>query len=168
MLFSCLFGGYFALRSETFNGPGPLELFHMDLVLIMTMLLLTSSLTSVLAIWAMQSNQLRKMQGWFVITVLLGLGFLGFEVYEFFEYAQDGLVYTTSPFATAFYTLVGFHGGHVLFGICWFIVLLIQSAKNRLDLIMAPKFFLASLYWHFVDVVWVFIFTAVYLMGMVS
>lgn len=137
----------------------------LTLVAAMTFILLTSSLTSVFALMAMKSNNLPKMQLWFGITVLLGLAFLGFEVYEFYHYLDEGLGFTTSAFGSAFYTLVGFHGAHVVFGTIWIITLMLQAMKKGITVVTAPKFYLAGLYWHFVDVVWVFIFTVVYLMG---
>ncbi len=79
-----------------------------------------------------------------------------------------GFGFTSSAFSSAFYTLVGFHGGHVVFGLGWIIALIVRNAKRGLNLYNAPKFYFASLYWHFIDVVWVFIFTVVYLMGMVG
>ncbi|WP_202077263.1 cytochrome c oxidase subunit 3 [Caldalkalibacillus salinus] len=168
VLFATLFGTYLGLNRSVADGPGPGDLFHLDLVAIMTFILLTSSLTSVFATMAMKSNEYVKMQLWFGITVLLGLAFLGFEIYEFVAYVDQGLGFTTSGFSSAFYALVGFHGAHVLFGILWITTLMLQATKKRINLTTAPKFYLAGLYWHFVDVVWVFIFTVVYLMGIVG
>lgn len=168
VLFATLFGTYLGLKGSIHNGPGPLDLFHLDLVFYMTAILLTSSLTSVLAVWAMQRRDYARMQLWFAITVILGLCFLAFEVYEFYAYYHYGLGYTTSAFASSFYTLVGFHGAHVLFGVCWITALMLKARKLGLTTKNAPKFYVASLYWHFIDVVWVFIFTAVYLMGVVG
>jgi cytochrome c oxidase subunit 3 len=166
-LFATLFGTFLGLRNSTAGGPTSQELIHLDLVAIMTLILLTSSLTSVFAIMAMKSNHYAKMQLWFGITVLLGIAFLGFEIYEFYAYVNEGLGFTTSAFASAFYTLVGFHGAHVLFGILWISILMAQATKKGITLVTAPKFYVAGLYWHFVDVVWVFIFTVVYLMGVI-
>lgn len=168
VLFATLFGTFLGLRNGTAGGPASQDIFHLDLVAIMTALLLTSSLTSVFAIIAMKNNQYAKMQLWFGVTVVLGLGFLGMEIYEFYQYVTHyGLGFTTSAFASSFYALVGFHGAHVLFGILWIVTLMIQATKKRITVVTAPKFYVAGLYWHFVDVVWVFIFTVVYLMGVV-
>lgn len=168
VLFATLFGAFLGLRHATAGGPTSAELFHWELVAIMTVLLLTSSLTSVFAVMAMKRNQLGKMILWFIVTIILGLGFLGMEIYEFYEYAvHGGLGFGTSAFASAFYTLVGFHGAHVLFGILWISVLVIQAFKKGITVVTAPKYYLAALYWHFIDVVWVFIFTVVYLMGVI-
>lgn len=168
VLFGTLFATFIALRDQVNGGPTSQELFAMDIVAWATFLLLTSSLTSVFSILAMHKQNLRQMQIWLVITALLGLGFLGLEIYEFYHYVHEGHGMTTSAFGSAFYTLVGFHGGHVLFGILWLLSLLGQSFKKGLTVVTAPKFYVFSLYWHFIDVVWVFIFTVVYLMGMIG
>ncbi|MBM7572248.1 cytochrome (ubi)quinol oxidase subunit III [Aquibacillus albus] len=168
VLFASLFGTYLALRNSNNGGPTSEELFGLELVFVMTMLLLTSSLTSVYAMYHMKNNDFRKMQIWLGITVALGLGFLGFEIYEFYHYIHHyEFTFRSSAFGSAFYTLVGFHGGHVLFGLLWIITIMARNAKRGLNLYNAPKFYIASLYWHFIDVVWVFIFTVVYLMGVI-
>lgn len=165
-MFATFFGTFLGLKEGTAAGPTADELFSLPLVFIMTMLLLTSSLTSVLAMFSMKKNNFKNMMILTAITVVLGLGFLGFEIYEFYEYLHHGLGYTTSAFASSFYTLVGLHGAHVVFGLSWFITLMIRySRTGGITLTNAPKFYLASLYWHFIDVVWVFIFTVVYLMS---
>ncbi|MED1411519.1 MULTISPECIES: cytochrome c oxidase subunit III [Bacillus] len=169
VLFASLFGTYLALKNSTNGGPTSQEMFQMPLVFIMTMLLLTSSLTSVYAMYHMKNFNFKKMQLWLFITVLLGLGFLGFEIYEFYHYTHEFKhTMRSSAFGSAFYALVGTHGLHVLFGLCWILTLIFRNAKRGLNLYNAPKFYVASIYWHFIDVVWVFIFTVVYLMGMVG
>lgn len=167
VLFASLFGAYLALRGQTNGAPGPNELFSLPVVAVATFLLLVSSYTSVLAVLGMKANNFRAMQTWLIVTVLLGWGFLGLEIYEFYEYVHHGVGYTTSAFSTAFYTLVGFHGAHVLFGTLWISTLIIQNMNyGRVNLINAPKFYVSSLYWHFIDVVWIFIFSVVYLQGL--
>lgn len=168
VLFASLMGTYLGLRGSTAGGLSPQELFGFELVLVMTIILLVSSLTSVLGVLALQRLDYAKMQLWFGITVLLGLAFLACEIYEFVEYVHLGLGYTTSAFSSAFYTMVGFHGAHVLFGVGWIAALIFRATRIGIDETNAPKFYVASLYWHFIDVVWVFIFTIVYLMGMVG
>ncbi|MBG9859039.1 cytochrome c oxidase subunit III [Bacillus wiedmannii] len=169
VLFASLFGTYLALKNSTNGGPTSQEMFQMPLVFIMTMLLLTSSLTSVYAMYHMKNFNFKKMQLWLLVTVLLGLGFLGFEMYEFYHYTHEFKhTMRSSAFGSAFYALVGTHGLHVLFGLCWILTLIFRNAKRGLNLYNAPKFYVASIYWHFIDVVWVFIFTVVYLMGMVG
>ncbi|MCE7794735.1 cytochrome (ubi)quinol oxidase subunit III [Salipaludibacillus sp. CUR1] len=165
VLFGSLFGTYLGLRGGVVDGPGPADLFHLDLVFIMTMILLTSSLTSVFAVINMKRGNYKGLLMWMWATVALGIAFLGFEIYEFYEYYHAGLGFTTSAFASSFYTLVGTHGAHVAFGVAWITVLLIRYRNTGLTLTNAPKFNTAVLYWHFIDVVWVFIFTVVYLLG---
>ncbi|MVO99870.1 cytochrome (ubi)quinol oxidase subunit III [Paenibacillus lutrae] len=168
VLFGTLFAAYIALRNQIPDGPTPQELFKLSTVAWATMILLTSSLTSVFAMMAMHRHDLKMMLIWLGVTVALGLGFLGLEIYEFYEYVHEGHGFTTNAFSTSFYTLVGFHGGHVAFGILWITLLIIQGTRKGLTVVTAPKFYVASLYWHFIDVVWVFIFTVVYLMGKVG
>jgi cytochrome c oxidase subunit 3 len=167
-LFATMFGTYLALKGETMTGPTTKELFHMPLVAVATFLLLTSSLTSVFAIMAMHQQDTEKMIRWFVVTILLGIAFLAVEIYEFIEYVHLDHTLTSSAFGSSFYLLLGTHGSHVLYGVCWITGLIIQARRKGLTVHNAPKFYVASLYWHFVDVVWVFIFTVVYLMGMMA
>lgn len=167
-LFATLFGTYLALKGAYLDGPSPSELFRMPLVAASTLILLTSSLTSVFAVMAMHQNKVANMIRWFGITVVLGLAFLGVEIYEFIEYVHEGHTLTSSAFGSAFYLLLGTHGGHVLYGVCWIVGLMVQARQKGITVHTAPKFYVASLYWHFVDVVWVFIFSVVYLMGMVA
>ncbi|MFD1428140.1 heme/copper-type cytochrome/quinol oxidase subunit 3 [Kroppenstedtia sanguinis] len=168
VMFACFFGVYLALRNSSMDGPTTQELYHIPMVAVSTLILLFSSLTSVLGVVGMQQHNYKKTMLWFGITVLLGASFLGFEIYEFVVYVGEGHTFTSSAFGSAFYTLLGTHGAHVLFGVCWITGLLAQARKQGLTQVMAPKFFVASLYWHFIDVVWVFIFTVVYLMGKVG
>ncbi|QJC50936.1 cytochrome (ubi)quinol oxidase subunit III [Paenibacillus albicereus] len=169
VLFGTLFSAFLALRDQVGDGnPTSQELFKLSIVAIATVLLLTSSLTSVFAIQAMHRNQVKAMQLWLIVTVILGVGFLGLEIYEFVEYAHEGHRFSTSAFSSSFYTLVGFHGAHVLFGIVWISLLIFQVARKGLTVVTAPKVYVAGMYWHFIDVVWVFIFTVVYLMGKVG
>ncbi|WP_248929685.1 cytochrome (ubi)quinol oxidase subunit III [Paenibacillus hamazuiensis] len=168
VLFGCLFASFIALRNQVPEGPTAQELFEIGTVAWSTFILLTSSLTSVFGTMALHKGNLKSLNMWMIITVLLGLAFLVLEVEEFITYVHEGHKFTSSAFATSFYTLVGFHGGHVLFGVLWISLLIIQSFKKGLTLVTAPKYYVAGLYWHFIDVVWVFIFTVVYLMGKVG
>ncbi|MDQ0177032.1 cytochrome (ubi)quinol oxidase subunit III [Bacillus chungangensis] len=171
VLFASLFATYLALKDKVPNDQHALaqEIFDLPLAFVATMILLTSSITSVYAIYHMKNFSFQKMQTWLLITVLLGLSFLAVEIYEFYHYTSEyGHTFTSSAFGTSFYTLVGFHGAHVIFGLGWITALLVRNAKRGLSLYNAPKYYTASLYWHFIDVVWVFIFTVVYLMGLVG
>lgn len=170
VLFASLFATYLALKDKVPGGDHLLakDLFQLPLAFVMTMLLLTSSLTSVYAIYHMRNHDFKKMQLWLVITVLLGLGFLGLEIYEFIEYVHQGHTFRSSAFGSAFYFLVGTHGFHVIIGLVWFILLIVRNAGRGLSIYNAAKYNTAALYWHFIDVVWVFIFTVVYLLGKVG
>ena len=170
VLFASVFAAYLALKDQ---GPAGMEftakgLFELPLAFMMTMLLLTSSLTSVYAMYHMKNHNTKGVITWMAITVLLGLGFLALEIYEFYHYVHIGFGYTQSAFSSAFFTLVGTHGLHVIIGLVWITGLIIRNAKRGLNLYNAPKFFAASIYWHFIDVVWVFIFTVVCLMGVLG
>ena len=170
VLFASVFATYIALKD---SGPAGMEFFAKDLyelplAFIMTMLLLTSSLTSVYAMYHLKNYNYNGVRTWMGITVLLGLGFLALEIYEFTHYVNIGFGYTQSAFSSAFFTLVGMHGVHVVIGLIWISGLIIRNSGRGLNLYNAPKFFCASLYWHFIDVVWVFIFTVVYLMGVLG
>jgi heme/copper-type cytochrome/quinol oxidase subunit 3 len=167
VLFGTLFSAFLALRHQVLDGPHADELFKLPIVALATALLLTSSLTSVFAIHAMHVNKVKALISWLIVTVILGAGFLGLEIYEFYHYVHEGHGFTTSAFSSSFYTLVGFHGAHVAFGITWITLLILQLARKGLTVVTAPKVYVAGMYWHFIDVVWVFIFTVVYLMGKV-
>lgn len=167
VLFAGLFGAYLALKDSNMGGPTTQELYNLPMIGVATLILLVSSLTSVLGVVGLHQNNVKKVKLWFWITVALGFSFLALEIYEFYEYTMMGHRFTGSAFGSAFYTLLGTHGAHVLFGVLWISGILIQLHRRGMDLHMAPKFYVASLYWHFIDVIWVFIFTVVYLMGKV-
>ncbi|SHE39835.1 cytochrome aa3 quinol oxidase subunit 3 [Seinonella peptonophila] len=166
-LFSTLFATYFVLMHRTANGPVSSELFQVPSVLIMTFLLLTSSFTCGLAIHEMRRSNLKGVIIWLVVTLLLGAGFLGFEIKEFIEYTHEGVTLSTSAYWSAFFVLTGTHGLHVTLGLGWIILIMIQLKQRGLTPTTTSKVFISSLYWHFLDVVWIFIFTGVYLIGMV-
>lgn len=168
VLFGTLFATFIGYRNQIGDGPAADELIQLGLVAVATLLLLTSSMTSVLATQALHRKDLGKIYLWNIATLVLGLGFLILEIYEFVHYVHEGHTFSTSAFSSAFYTLVGFHGAHVLFGILWLVVLLLQLRVKKLTVVTAPKLYVFGLYWHFVDVVWVFVFTVVYLMGKVG
>jgi len=169
VLFSSLFATFLALRNSTAGGSAAHEMFEPSTVFLATMLLLTSSLTSVYAMYHMKNFNHKQMMVWLSITVLLGLGFLILEINEFTHYVEHyHFTIKSSAFGSSFYLLVGTHGAHVLVGLLWITTLMLRNAKRGLNLYNAPKFYVASLYWHFIDVVWIFIFTVVYLIGMVG
>lgn len=168
VLFGTLFATFLALRDQTLEGPTGADLFDLKLVALATFILLTSSLFSVMAIQAMHKHKVKELQAWMAATVLFGAAFLGLEIYEFIHYIHEKHTFQSSAFGSSFYALVGFHGAHVLFGILWIALLIAQLSKKGLTVVTAPKVYVSALYWHYVDVVWVFIFTVVYLMGKVG
>ena len=133
----------------------------------MTFALLISSYTCGIAIYYMRKEKQNFMMLWMIITLALGLVFVGFEIYEFAHYASEGVNPTIGSFWSSFFILLGTHGAHVSLGIVWIICLLIQVATRGLNKYNDPKLFIVRFYWHFLDVVWIFIFTAVYMIGMV-
>ncbi|MBU5673501.1 cytochrome (ubi)quinol oxidase subunit III [Paenibacillus brevis] len=168
VLFGTLFATFLTLRDQVADGPSAAELFSLPITAAATFILLVSSLTSVFAIQAMHRGNRKSLATWLGVTVVLGLAFLLLEIYEFYEYiVHDDYGMTTSAFSSAFYTLVGFHGAHVLFGILWISILIGQLMRKGLTVVTAPKIYVSAMYWHFIDVVWVFIFTVVYLLGKV-
>ncbi|KHE72396.1 cytochrome aa3 quinol oxidase subunit III [Halobacillus sp. BBL2006] len=167
VLFATLFATYAVLFGRTADAPHPGELFEMKTTLIMTFLLLTSSFTCGIAIHEMRRGSLKGLMTWLIITLLLGLGFLGFEIYEFVHYVHEGATLQSSAYWSGFFILAGTHGLHVTVGIGWATLLLIQLARRGLTNVTNRKVFVVSLYWHFLDVVWIFIFTGIYLIGMV-
>ncbi len=166
MLFATLFATYFTLYNRTGNGPTGAEIFEITPVLFETFLLLTSSFTIGLGIHAMRLGRQKAMISFFVITLLLGLGFLGFEVFEFFTYVHEGAGIQTSAFTSILLTTLGTHGAHVTLGLFWGLFIVLQVRKRGLTPQTANKSFIFSLYWHFLDVVWIFIFSFIYLKGM--
>ncbi|MFJ5716993.1 cytochrome aa3 quinol oxidase subunit III [Neobacillus sp. NPDC093127] len=166
MLFATLFSAYFTLVDRTGTGPSGAEIFEITPVLIETILLLTSSFTIGLGIHAMRIGNKKAMLAFFTITLLLGLGFLSFEIFEFVHYVHIGAGLQTSAFTAALLTTLGTHGAHVTFGLFWGLFIILQVKKRGLTPETANKSFIFSLYWHFLDVVWIFIFSFVYLKGM--
>lgn len=166
MLFGTLFATYFTLVDRSGNGPTGAEIFKIAPVLIETILLLTSSFIIGLGIHAMRIGNKKAMIIFLAITLLLGLGFLGFEISEFVTYVHDGAGLQTSAFTAILLTTLGTHGAHVTFGLFWGLFIILQVKKRGLTPETANKSFIFSLYWHFLDVVWIFIFSFVYLKGM--
>ncbi|MEG0437720.1 cytochrome aa3 quinol oxidase subunit III [Solibacillus cecembensis] len=166
MLFGTLFASYFTLSGRTGNGPTGAEIFEITPVLLETFILLASSFTIGLAIHAMRLGSKKATMSFMIITLLLGAAFLSVEIYEFMHYAHIGAGITVSAFTSILLTTLGTHGLHVTFGLLWGTFLVIQIAKRGLTSVTAGKTFIFSLYWHFLDVVWIFIFSFVYLKGM--
>ncbi|WP_188453314.1 cytochrome aa3 quinol oxidase subunit III [Virgibacillus oceani] len=166
MLFGTLFASYFVLVDHTGNGPVGAEIFEITPILMETIFLLTSSFTIGLAIHAMRVGKQKAMITFFIITLLLGMGFLGYEIYDFFMYVHEGATIQTSAFTAILFLTLGTHGAHVTFGLFWGSVIITQLIKHGINYETANKSFIFSLYWHFLDVVWIFIFSFVFLKGM--
>lgn len=168
VLFATLFASYLVLAGRVGNGPTPMKLFELQPVVIETLLLLTSSFTCGIAVHEMRKGSLKGLLTWLVFTLLLGGGFLYMEINEFVHYVHLGATMQTSGFLSGFFVLLGTHGAHVTLGTFWAIGVIIQLVQRGLTPITARKVFIISLYWHFLDVVWIFIYTLVYLNGMVA
>lgn len=167
MLFASLFATYMILRHNVNGGPGTNELFSLTFVLAETIILLTSSYTVGLANVALRYRQWREFIIYFVLTIVLGLAFLGLELGEFAELVREGHTWQSSAFLSAFFTLVGTHGLHILIGIIWAIVLAWSFYRQGVNRDLTRKFGLFTLFWHFLDIVWIFIFTIVYVLGVI-
>lgn len=168
VLFASLFATYAVLRNNTAGGPSSEELFHLPYILIETLILLTSSFTAGLAVLALRYKHQTKLIGWLLVTFALGLAFLLMEVYEFAQLVHEGNGWQRSGFLSAYFTLVGTHGTHILVGLLWLVVMIPNILQNGLNHISAKRLMLFSLFWHFLDIIWIFIFTLVYLMGSVQ
>ena len=165
LIFACLFACYAVLGRNYAGGPTGAELFDLPLVALNTALLLLSSITYGFAMLAMQAKKQQNTIIWLIITGLLGAGFIYFELYEFLHLIHEGAGPSRSGFLTSFFALVGTHGLHVTFGIIWLIVLLFQINKHGLTEANGRRLMCLSMFWHFLDVVWIGVFTFVYLMG---
>jgi cytochrome o ubiquinol oxidase subunit 3 len=165
LIFASLFATYAVLGRNYAGGPSGAELFDLKLVGINTAFLLVSSITFGFAMISAQAKNLARTQLWLVVTGILGACFLGLELYEFHHLIHEGAGPARSAFLTAFFSLVGTHGLHVLFGIVWLITLVVQLGKHGLNVENMRRLSCLSLFWHFLDVVWIFVFTFVYLMG---
>ncbi len=165
ILFATLFATYAVLRNNTYGGPGSHELFNMPFVLVETILLLTSSFTCGLALLAARRQKIKQVGLWLGATFILGLSFITMELTEFAHLASEGHGWWSSAFLSAFFTLVGTHGLHITVGLLWLLVMGAFILKRGLNEHNMRRLSMFGVFWHFLDVVWVFIFTIVYLMG---
>ncbi len=165
LIFAALFATYGALGRNYAGGAGGAELFDLSLVAINTALLLFSSITFGFAMLAKQKGSVKGTVVWLIITGLFGAGFLGVELYEFHHLIHEGAGPQSSAAMSAFFALVGTHGLHVTFGLVWLVVLLLQIGKHGLTRENNRRLMCLSMFWHFLDVVWIGVFTFVYLMG---
>ena len=168
LIFAALFATYGVLSQSYAGGPTGADLFDLPLVALNTSFLLVSSITYGFAMLQMQQGKLSGTMLWLGITGILGVGFLGLEIYEFYHLIQLDAGPQTSGFLSAIFALVGTHGLHVVFGILWLVILLVQLRMYGLTGANRRRLFCLSMFWHFLDVVWIGVFTIVYLMGSMS
>jgi heme/copper-type cytochrome/quinol oxidase subunit 3 len=168
MFFGALLSTYLIYHGKSTQGPYPLDVFSLELTTLSTFVLLMSSLTMVLTLAAIERGRIGLFRLWVGMTALIGTVFLGFQVYEFAHFAHEGLSLQGSLFGSTFYTLTGMHGLHVSIGVLWLVSLLVYSFRDGVTAERALDVEIAGLYWHFVDVVWIAIFTVVYLLEFIT
>lgn len=165
LVFAVLFAMYGVVGGSYAAGPSPKDLFDLPLVAVNTSMLLFSSITYGFAMLEMQRNRQSATLLWLAVTGLFGVAFVSLEIYEFLHLIHEGAGPQRSAFLSAFFTLVGTHGLHVSFGIIWLITLMVQLTRRGLSVENRRRLNCLSLFWHFLDVVWIGVFTFVYLMG---
>lgn len=167
LIFAALFATYGVLSTSYAGGPAPRDIFELPLVALNTAILLVSSITYGFAMLALDNGRTRAVQLWLLVTGLLGAAFVGVELYEFSHLIAEGATPQRSGFLSAFFTLVGTHGLHVTAGIVWIGIMLIQLAQRGVTPENKRRLLCLSMFWHFLDVVWIGVFTFVYLLGMI-
>lgn len=168
LLFATLFATYAVLHQNTFGGPSSHEIFNLPYVLVETIILLFSSFTCGLGTLLAHRHRKNKVIAFFSITFLLGLAFLILEVNEFSRLIEEGNSWQRSAFLSAYFTLVGTHGLHITAGLIWMAILMTQIFAWGLSFDNLKRLMCLSLFWHFLDIIWIFIFTIVYLMGVLT
>ncbi|MFZ1250511.1 MAG: cytochrome o ubiquinol oxidase subunit III [Candidatus Microsaccharimonas sp.] len=168
VLFATLFATYAVLQKATAGGPSGAELFDLPFILVETMLLLTSSFTVGLGVLAAARGHKTQALWWLAVTFLLGIGFIAMELYEFHHLIAESFGPQRSAFLSAYFVLVGTHGLHILIGLIWMSVMIVRLWRFNLKNQDVERLGLLGLFWHFLDIIWIFIFTIVYLMGSLS
>ncbi len=166
LIFAMLFATFGVLGGNYAAGPSPKDVFELPLIAVNTTFLLLSSITYGFAMLATQRNSVRETQLWLVVTALFGLGFLAIELYEFSHLIGEGAGPQRSAFLSSFFTLVGTHGLHVTFGLVWIVTMIVQVGRKGLIPANLRRLMCLSMFWHFLDVIWIGVFTVVYLLGM--
>ncbi|MBL8575711.1 MAG: cytochrome o ubiquinol oxidase subunit III [Mesorhizobium sp.] len=166
LIFAVLFACYGVLGANYAAGPSPRDLFDLPMLAVSTSMLLISSLTSGFAMLAMAKGRVAATQLWLGVTILFGVAFLSLEIYEFRHMISIGATPQRSAFLSSFFVLVGTHGLHVTFGIVWMIVLIAQIGRRGLTQANRRRMSCLAMFWHFLDIIWIGVFTFVYLMGM--
>jgi heme/copper-type cytochrome/quinol oxidase subunit 3 len=164
LFFGSLISTYMVYKHQSVVGPHPAQVLNIPLTSVSTFVLLMSSLAMVLALAGVQRGQRRQALFWLFMVALLGATFLGFQAYEFTEFYHKGLSLQGNLFGSTFFVLTGFHGAHVTVGVIWLLSLWIQGLRGNLPPERSLTVEVAGLYWHFVDIVWIIIFTLVYLL----
>jgi cytochrome c oxidase subunit III len=167
LFFGTLIGTYMVYRGASVVGPFPQDVLDIPLTTISTFVLLMSSLAVVLALEFLQQGRRNLALFWTMMIIVLGCGFLGFQAYEFTHFYHEGLTLQTNVFGSTFFVLTGFHGAHVTVGVIWLLVLWFDMYRGHMGPQHALRLEIAGLYWHFVDIVWIIIFTLVYLLEFV-
>lgn len=165
ILFACLFATYIVLNHPGAYGPALKQYISLPYVLVETFFLLGSNFTFGMSMLAMYKKKLPSMQFWLGLTFLLGLSFVIMEVHEFIQLVHEGYSWTVSGAASAFFTLVGTHGLHVSVGLLWILVMMVQLPMLKINDMTEKRMVFLGLFWNFLDIVWIFVFTIVYLMG---
>ena len=165
MFFGAFIATYLVYRGRSLNGPYPSEILNIPITSVSTFVLLMSSLAMVLGLYYLKEGQKNKATLWILVVVLLGSVFMGFQFVEFREFAHEGLTPRTNIFGTTFFILTGIHGGHVTIGVIWMAFLAYSSHRGKLRADNSLDLEIAGLYWHFVDIVWIVIFTVIYLIS---
>lgn len=168
VLFASFFAVFAVMRNSTYGGPSGADIFDMKFVLVESLILLTSSFVCGLAYLSAKQRKVKQTVGLLAITGLLGLAFLGMEISEFAHLIAEGESWRASGFLSAFFGLVSLHGLHVTVGVLWLSVLFALIAKRGLIESTLKRIEMFSVYWHFLDLVWIFIFTFVYAMGVIK
>ena len=166
LIFAMLFATFGVLGGNYAAGPAPKDVFELPLIVVNTSCLLISSITFGFAMLASQARNVRLTQLWLVVTAVFGVAFLAIEIYEFSHLIMDGAGPQRSAFLSSFFTLVGTHGLHVTFGLIWIGTMIVQLGSKGLIPANIRRLTCLSMFWHFLDVIWVGVFTVVYLMGM--
>jgi heme/copper-type cytochrome/quinol oxidase subunit 3 len=163
LLFGALIATYLNYRGKSINGPYPKDVYNIPFTSASSFILLMSSLTMVLALSAVERGDGRRGRIWLISTALLGSTFIGGQIYEFTDFYHKGLTLKTNLFGSSFYVLTGFHGVHVTVGILMLLATAFLSWRGKITKQNAETVEIVGLYWHFVDVIWIVIFTVVYL-----
>ncbi len=166
LIFAMLFAAYGVLGANYAAGPSPKDLFDLPLVAVNTSMLLISSLTNGFAMLAMEKGRVVATQVWLAVTILFGIAFVSIELHEFAHMISVGATPQRSAFLSSFFTLVGTHGLHVTFGMIWMATLIVQIAQRGLVEANRRRLTCLAMFWHFLDIIWIGVFTFVYLMGM--